>query len=170
MARDKDKGYTKRMVMFTCPGCGRTVEVPWSKMRKLCPDCAKERNRMESRARQRKDLDYIVQKNEALKKVKPSKPKLTDEEKAYRKQKKQCKGCHWWRSAGDAANQCCHYYLIHGVGHRRDPGSGPGDCHSFEPKQKRGRKEIYLEARRLLQQIEAENYALQPKKEDGADG
>ena len=169
MARDKDKKYTRSLVPFTCPRCGRTTIMAYSNLRTLCPECRKEENRVKSRERAQCYNAILREKNEALKPV-ASKPKVTEEDKAYRKQKKQCKHCQWWRSAGDVANHCCHYYLIHGVGHRRDPGNGPGDCHSFEPKKKMSRKELCDEARKLLERIEAESYAQQPRSEDGKSG
>lgn len=108
-------------------------------------------------------------KREALKTAhKENEGNQPDED--YLLQRKQCKGCNWWRQCDGNLSPICHYYLIHGAGHRRDPGNGPGDCRSFEPKQKRSRKQIVEDAKKVLELIEKDNHAQQPRKGDGANG
>jgi hypothetical protein len=132
-----------------------------SAQRQMCPDCARLKNRMESRERYLRDKESIQIKKEALKKTEAPKEKA---EKVPGEE--QCEKCHWWRGSSGESDYCCHYYLIKGIGHRRDPGNGPGDCRSFEPKRKRSKKAASLESSRILAQIEAEVYAQQPRMED----
>ena len=172
MARDRDRKSPKKvMAPYTCPDCGKTQILVVSKRRQRCPDCAKAWNKKESSlrlSRMMKDNHKI--RYNGIRREQEKKPELTEDEKAHRKQVKQCKGCHWWRSEDGGCNPCCHYYLRHGVGHRRDPGDGPGDCRSFAPKRAVTRKQLADEARRILEQIERDAYAQQPRWEDGADG
>lgn len=162
MERDKErKSPRKNIAPFTCPKCGRTVMLVANAQRRMCPDCAKEKNRLEARERYLKDKESVRIKNEALKKVVAQKEQV-DEVPGL----EQCRKCHWGRGSSGTTDFCCHYYLIHGVGHRRDPGNGPGDCRSFEPRRKRSKKAASLEARSILARIEAEVYAQQPRKED----
>lgn len=152
LERDKErKSPTKNIAPFTCPLCGRTVMLVANAQRRMCPDCAKEKNRLEARERYLKDKESIRIKNEALKKAKEQEEQV-DEVPGL----EQCRKCHWWRGSSGTTGFCCHYYLLHGIGHRRDPGNGPGDCRSFEPKRKRSKQEVSYENRRLLEIIEAD--------------
>ena len=172
MARDMERKAPKKvMAEYTCPECGKTQTLVVCKKRQRCPECSKEKNRRDSRERLSNELKTSIKiKNEGLEPAVVKKPELSDEEKAYRKQVKQCTGCHWWRSCDGGSTHLCHYYIRHGLGFRRDPGNGPGDCRSFESKKRLSRKQMVEEARKLLEQIEKDCYAQQPRKGDGADG
>lgn len=172
MVRDKDrKSVPKVMGEYTCPECGKTQILVVSKKRQRCPDCARARNKKAASARFAKEIkDSRKIMREGLKPAAPKKSELSEEEKAYRKQLKQCKGCHWWRSNDGGSTHCCHYYLRHGVGYRRDKGNGPGDCRSFEPKKKLSRKQMIEEAKKILEQIEADYNGQKPQKGEKANG
>ena len=90
------------------------------------------------------------------------------EAQRYAIQSKQCKGCIHWANDGADGMSFCHYYLRHGVFHRRDKGSGPGDCRSFEPRRTRTRKERADYSRRRLEETEADFFGSRPRKEDYA--
>lgn len=170
MERDKDgKSPVKEKEMFLCPECGETWLLVYHPLRIRCPECNKRKNRAESRRRAQQMKEDLGIKRGALKET-PETKKSSQVDKDFQKQTKQCQGCHWWRSDAGGTGFCCHYYLIHGVGHRRDPGNGPGDCRSFEPKKLLSRKQMVEDAKKLLEQIEKDYYAQMPRKGDGSNG
>lgn len=155
MARGKD-GTTK-MGDFTCPDCGKTYLLPVNANRRRCVACASERNRKARREHYRRLMAEQAIINAA------AKAEVQKEREVRDLDLHQCRKCHWWRG-GSGGDMCCHYYLLHGIGHRRDPGNGPGDCRSFEPKRKRSKQEVADENRRLLEIIEADYSGQQAQK------
>lgn len=162
MERDREDVQAKKMAEFLCPDCGKIYILPIHKSRLRCRDCAQERNRKERNAYyQRMMAEHRRFKKEANEKAEVQK---AQEEKVLGLS--QCKKCHWYRASSGNSDWCCHYYLLHGIGHRRDPGNGPGDCRSFEPKKRRSKKQMADESRKLMELIEADVHGQQPRKGD----
>lgn len=160
MERDKDNAQYKKMGEFFCPDCGKIYILPMHGSRLRCRDCAQERNRKERQAHyQRVMAEHRRFKKEAEAKAEEQK---AQEEKVL--VLSQCKKCHWYRASSGNSDWCCHYYLLKGIGHRRDPGNGPGDCRSFEPKKRRSRKQMADESRKLLEAIEADVHGMLLRK------
>ena len=119
---------------FYCPGCERTLELPYAKARKLCPECAakaaKERDRLSQLERREETRFRKQQKRIALARAKEEKLFVTETDKRIREQSKQCKNCAYLFK--DCDYVFCDF--IYWNGHSRDRGNGPGDCRSFVPK------------------------------------
>lgn len=174
MRPKEKKSYTE---LFYCPDCDRYMELPVAVGRKRCPECSITYNHelinrvnRERYAAMTAEERSAFLKNRRKKKEETARSTKTPEdlefERRYNIQRKQCEKCLYW--ASDCANveRFCHFYLRHGVGHRRDKGNGPGDCRSFSPKRRRTKQERLAHGKERLALTEAELYAQKPRKEE----
>ena len=119
---------------FYCPRCDRTLDLPYAKARKLCPECAakaaKERDRLKQMERREETRFKKQQKRIALERAKAAKRTVTETDRRIKEQCKQCKNCAY--RFKDCDYVFCDYIFWNG--HSRDRGNGPGDCRSFVPK------------------------------------
>ena len=163
---------------YTCPVCGRTLDLYFVPNRKSCPECSARLSKQRSKQR-REERKAQQRAQEACRREKAweetpqhIREKTDDagltEAQRYAIQAKQCKGCIHWTNDGADGMCFCHYYLRNGVFHRRDPGNGPGDCRSFEPRRPRTQKERADYSRRRLEETEADFVGSRPRKEDYA--
>ena len=162
MERDKEDAQTKRMGEFFCPDCGNIYILPLHGSRRRCRDCAEEKNRRERKAHYQRVMAEQARNKKEAESKKAEEEALEEEVLGLA----QCRKCHWYRGSSGETGFCCHYYLLNGIGHRRDPGNGPGDCRSFEPKKRRSRKQMADASRKLLEAIEADVFGQLTRKGD----
>ena len=163
MGRPIDKTREIKKEPFLCPRCGRTLLLKFDKRRKLCKECAIQKNKEDTRAWYAAALKEKAEYKQMAKADAP-KPKEDEETRRYKLQRKQCIGCHYYANDGGDKSRYCHYCLR--TKRLRDKGNGPGDCRSFEPRRKRTKEEKDAHARAQLVQTEAEYYAQKPRKKE----
>lgn len=163
--------------LFYCPDCDRYLELPVSFGRKRCPKCSNKhshdvlnktnRERYAAMSEEEKAALLKYKRDKKATSIRPAKTQEDLEfERRYNIQRKQCEKCLHWTNDGANVEKFCHYYLRHGVGHRRDKGNGPGDCRSFEPRRKRTKQERLAHGKERLALTEVELYAQKPRKEE----
>ena len=115
---------------FTCPDCGRILQLAKAKYRKRCPECSAAHQKAVYLA----NLETYKEnaKVKATLKQQEKKPTVRRKEAdtVYQLQSKQCRKCQY--RCKDGGLEFCDYFTFTGM--LRDRGEGPGKCGSFLPK------------------------------------